>query len=41
MYNSYSPDLNTLYAENNLANYKNEEIFETLTNINNTTIELY
>ena len=23
MYNSYSPDLNTLYAENNLANYKN------------------
>lgn len=37
MYNSYSPDLNTLYAENNLANYKNEEIFETLTNINNTT----
>ena len=37
MYNSYSPDLNTLYAENNLANYKNEEIFEILTNINNTT----
>ena len=39
IYNSYSPDLNTLYNKNNLANYKNEEVFEILTNINNTTDE--
>ncbi len=40
MYNSYSPNINTLYGANNLANYYNEEIVELIKSINNSTDEV-
>ena len=39
IYNSYSPNITTLYGVNNLANYRNEEIVELIENINNSTDE--
>lgn len=39
VYNGYSPELNSFFGENNLANYKNEEIISTLDEVCNMTSE--
>lgn len=39
VYNSYSPNLNTFFAENNLENYSNEELNSILSEVKNTTDE--
>lgn len=37
IYNSYSPNVDTLYGDNNLANYKNNSVEELIENIKNIT----